>query len=315
MKVIPPIALDLSACNGLGDLICSTPTIKKLYDYYEKKITVLSQMPEIFKNNPYVEESFKNSSVDINYFKQNYLLHDTFYNVGKKNQYGIEYKHNMIDIRQFHAIQLGFMLAKDEMECFYKPTYDKKYHFHKNSVVIHPVQNWATRTWSAENWMKLTKMLYDDGVYVISIGKDSSETGFYNVQKPIFNFEIEYGMNLMNKTNISDCWHIINDAKAVVTMDSGILHLAGTTDTHIIHLGSHLKPEFRAPYRFGRQDYKYDYVRGGCGLECGSNAKYGIKEWGNIQGVAPLIKCLENKESFECHPSVEQIFENLMKII
>lgn len=91
--------------------------------------------------------------------------------------------------------------------------------------------------------------------------------------------------------------------------------MAGTTDSHIVHLGSHLKPEFRAPYRLGSQDYKYDYVRGGCGLECGSNAKYGIKEWGNIQGVAPLIKCLENKETFECQPSVEQVFENLMKII
>lgn len=119
----------------------------------------------------------------------------------------------------------------------------------------------------------------------------------------------------MNKTSISQCWHLINKARCFITMDSGLLHLAGTTETPIVHLGSSIKPEFRIPYRNGSQDYRYKYVRGGCGLECGSNAKHGIKEWGNIQGVAPLIKCLENKPTFECHPSVEQVFESIKSLI
>jgi len=314
MSKILPIALDLSACNGLGDLICATPTIKKLHEFYESKVTIVSPMPELFKKNPHVESSYKSSSIDWKYFNQHYLMHKTFYNVGKKNEMGIEYKHNMIDIRQFHAIQLGFMLAKDELECFYRPTFPNKYSLPSKYVVIHPVQNWATRTWDSEKWQELVHKLYESGIYVVSIGKKSSETGFFNVDKPVFDIKIEYGLDLMNETNISDCWHIINGADAVITMDSGILHLAGTTDTHIIHLGSHIKPEFRAPYRHGTQDYKYRYVRGGCGIECGSNAKYGVKEWGSIQGVPPLIKCLENKPTFECHPSVQSVFLEIMKI-
>jgi ADP-heptose:LPS heptosyltransferase len=182
-------------------------------------------------------------------------------------------------------------------------------------VLIHPVSTWESRTWSAENWMQLTQNLNDLGYNVISIGKDSSETGFFNVQKPVFNFEIEKGMNLMNKTSISDCWHLINKAHCFVTMDSGLLHLAGTTDTHIIHLGSSIKPEFRMPYRKGRQGvYKYDYVRGMCGLECASDMKYGVKQWGNIQGVAPLIKCLEKKEKYECHPFSFQVLNTILEI-
>ena len=39
------VCLNLSECNGLGDLICATPTIKKLYDSYQKKIIVISKMP------------------------------------------------------------------------------------------------------------------------------------------------------------------------------------------------------------------------------------------------------------------------------
>jgi ADP-heptose:LPS heptosyltransferase len=50
------VCLNLSECNGLGDLICATPTIKKLYDSYQKKIIVISKMPELFKMNPYVEK-------------------------------------------------------------------------------------------------------------------------------------------------------------------------------------------------------------------------------------------------------------------
>jgi hypothetical protein len=35
--------------------------------------------------------------------------------------------------------------------------------------------------------------------------------------------------------------------------------------------------------------------------------KYGVKEWGTIQGVPPLIGCLENKATFECHPAVDHV--------
>ena len=310
-----PICLNLTECNGLGDLICATPTIKKIHDSYGQKVTILSKMPELFKTNPYVEKSFKSSSVDMGYFNENYLMHNSFYNVGKRNERGIEYKHNMMDIRQFHAIHLGFMLSEDEMECFYKPLTELTIEVPEKYVLIHPVSTWESRTWKAENWMQLTQSLNDLGYNVISIGKDSSETGFFNVNKPVFNFEIEKGMNLMNKTSISDCWHLINKAMCFVTMDSGLLHLAGTTDTHIIHLGSSIKPEFRMPYRRGRQGvYKYDYVRGTCGLECASDMKYGVKQWGDIQGVAPLIKCLEDKPTYECHPFVINVLNRILEI-
>jgi hypothetical protein len=310
------ICLDLSECNGLGDLICATPTIKKISEAYNKKILVISKMTEIFKHNPYVDKSIKASSIDMGYVRENYLIHNSFYNVGKKNERGIEYKHNTIDIRQFHAINLGFMLGKDEMECFYLPTEELSFELPETPyVLIHPVSTWPSRTWSAENWMNLTKELNEKGYNVVSIGKDSSETGFFNVQKPVFNFEIEKGINLMNKTSISDCWHLMINASAFVTMDSGLLHLAGTTDVPIIHLGSSIKPEFRIPYRDNRQDYKYHYVRGGCGLECASNMKYGVETWGNIQGVQPLIGCCEKKESYECHPSVKQVLGKLIEMI
>jgi ADP-heptose:LPS heptosyltransferase len=311
-----PICLDLSTCPSLGDTICATPTLKKLYDSYNKKITVVSNFPEIFKKNPYVDKTYHSKNMDMDFVRTVYLTHNSFYNIGKKNEFGVEYKHNRMDIRQFHAVMLGFMLSSNEMECSYNPDeFEPIEGLPEKYVLIHPVQTWPNRTWSAENWMKLTKMLNDKGISVVSIGKDSSEVGFFNIQKPTFNFEITNGLNLMNKTSISQAWHLINKSSCFITMDSGLLHLAGTTDVEIIHLGSALIPEFRIPYRNNSQNYKHHYIGGSCNLFCGSDMKYGVEEWGDIQGVAPLIGCLENKPTFECHPTLDKVYNTIINII
>lgn len=302
-----PICLDVSECNGLGDLISVTPTIRVMAKAYDQKIMVISKMPELFRNNPWVSASYYPSVMNMPYVHENYIYHNSFYNVGKKNNRGIEYKHNRMDIRQFHAINLGFMLRQDEMECEYYPTEDITHSLPDNYIVVHPVSTWPTRTWSEESWIELIGRLQKMGYNIVAIGKDGSETGFFNVEKPVHRITLDSITNLMNKTSVSDCWHIINKAQAVVTMDSGILHLAGTTDTYIFELGSAISPEFRTPYRQGVQGYKHYYIGGSCKLFCSSNMKYGIKEWGDIQGVQPLIKCMENKPTFECHPTVDQV--------
>jgi hypothetical protein len=43
--------------------------------------------------------------------------------------------------------------------------------------------------------------------------------------------------------------------------------------------------------------------------------KYGVEEWGDIQGVQPLIRCLENKNTFECHPRVDAVVEAINQLI
>lgn len=310
------ICLDLTEAKAIGDTLCSTPVLRKLYDSYNSKIIVVTDFPELFKNNPLVEKVYQSSSINREFINSNFISHNSFYENGQKNNKGIEFKHNRIDIRQYHAIKLGFMLTKDEMELDYIPdTFEPINKLPEKYVLIHPVQNWPSRTWDAVKWMELTKKLNEQNISVVSIGKESSEVGFFNVKKPIFNFEIKNGINLMNKTTLSQSWHLIDKSMCFITMDSGLLHLAGTTDSNILQLGSSINKEFRAPYRNGSQDYKYHYVGGGCSLFCGSDMKYGVKEWGDIQGVPPLINCLENKPTFECHPSVDQVFNKILEII
>jgi ADP-heptose:LPS heptosyltransferase len=305
------VCIDVLGCRALGDTLAVTPTLRKLYQSYNKKISIATHHPELFKNNPYVDNVF----TEMNDFIRN--EYETFisFNVGYHPN-GVCYKHNAMDIRQFHAVNLGFMLTKDEMSMDYFPDeMELIENLPEKYVLIHPVQNWNSRTWDAKKWQMLTKILNERGIAVVSIGKDSSELGGSNVDKPVFNFNIDLGLNLMNKTSLSQTWHLINNSMCFITMDSGLLHLAGTTDIEIIQLGSSINPEFRSPFRNGSQDYKYHYVLGGCGLHCASDMKYGVREWQSIQGIPSLVNCLERKETFECHPTIFSVYNKVLEII
>jgi ADP-heptose:LPS heptosyltransferase len=305
------VCIDVLGCRALGDTLAVTPTLRKLYQSYNKKISIATHHPELFKNNPYVDNVF----TEMNDFIRN--EYETFisFNVGYHPN-GVCYKHNAMDIRQFHAVNLGFMLTKDEMSMDYFPDeIEPIENLPEKYVLIHPVQNWNSRTWDAKKWQMLTKILNERGIAVVSVGKDSSELGGSNVDKPVFNFNIDLGLNLMNKTSLSQTWHLINNSMCFITMDSGLLHLAGTTDIEIIQLGSSINPEFRSPFRNGSQDYKYHYVLGGCGLHCASDMKYGVREWQSIQGIPSLVNCLERKETFECHPTIFSVYNKVLEII
>lgn len=307
------ICLDITGCRALGDALCATPLIRKLYNSYNKKVSVITHMTELFSNNPYVKNVYDNS-INKEELKEIYDIYETFDISYKPN--GVCNKHNSMDIRQFHAISLGLMLTKEEMTLDYIPKYSTVVpNIPEKYVLIHSVQNWNSRTWNVNNWKLLTKLLNEKGISVISIGKNSSELGGSNVDKPVFDFDIENGLNLVNKTTLDETWSLIANSLCFITMDSGLLHLAGTTDAQIIQLGSSINPEFRAPYRYGSQDYKYHYVRGGCGIHCASDVKYGVKEWGSIQGIPPLVNCLENKPTFECHPSVIQVYNKVLEFV
>jgi len=308
-----------SSASAIGDLISATPTIKKLAEIYKSQITVISTHPYLFDNLPYVSESIAFDKYSEEELSQIYDLHKSFFLLGKQDSRGIEFKHAICDIRQFHAKDLGFMLTPSEMSCDYFPKENESclsgLNLPKEYVVIHPAQSWSSRTWSKYNWQTLCILLEEINVPVVSIGKDSIEHSVNGTMtKPVFKLDIRNGIDLSNKTTLDQTWHILNNAKCVVTMDSGVLHLAGTTDTHIIQLGSSIKPEYRAPYRKGSQSYKYEYVGGTCNLHCASDLSYSLRDWGHIQSVTLIGGCLEKKPSFECNPSFNKVFESVKNL-
>jgi autotransporter strand-loop-strand O-heptosyltransferase len=309
----------LSTTPALGDLICATPTIRKLSQVYGSPVLVISHNPDILKNLPYVSKSLNLSQVNVEDLEIAYDLHKSFHLLGKQDHLGIEFKHAICDIRQFHAKDLGFMLLPEEMSCDYVPSSDSsclsEIDLPASYVVLHAVKSWESRTWDPYKWQILANSLENCGIDVVVIGKDSGEYSSQgNLNKPAFSLKLKRGKDLTNSTSLDQSWHILNRAKAVVTMDSGIMHLAGTTDVHIIQLGSNIHPLYRIPYRKGTQDYKYSYVNGSCSIHCASDMRYSLRDWGGIQNVTLIETCLEPGKNFSCKPDVEKVIEEVQRV-
>ena len=304
-----PVALWIDT-PALGDTIAATPTLRKLSKAFnDLPLTVFTSNPSLFDGHPLVYHA-----LPLDAPKDGFKVYHTFWPlVGKTYDLSgpkVEFRHSNTDIRQFHAMSLGFSLAQDEleMELYCEQEYELPF---TDYVIIHPTHTWPTRTWPQEKWQELVDRLNAKGIPVVAVGKDSAEVGTFNVQKPVMNVDIKLGVSLLNNPEINIAvlrWMMNHRARAVVTMDSGILHVAGTTDVEIIQLGSSIDWRLRAPWRNGTQDYKYSYIAGGCDIMCTSNMKYNSRVHGSIHGVPPQINCLENKPTFECHPAVDQVF-------
>ena len=308
------LAIDTPA---LGDTIAAIPTLRKISEAHDNKpITVFTSKPFLFEGHPLVDIALPLDQID----REEYFVHRTFMSlVGKSHDLdgeSVEFRYSNMDFRQFHAVSLGFTLKESEMEIDLYIERERELPV-KDYVIIHPTHTWPTRTWEQAKWQELIDRLNERGIPVVAIGRDSSEVGHFNTDKPVMPINIKLGVNLLNDPNNDPAelrWMMNHRAKAVVTMDSGILHIAGTTDVNIIQLGSSIDNKLRAPYRNGSQDYKYNFVAGGCGIFCSSNQKYNIQAHGSIQGVPPQVRCLEGKPTFECHPTVDQVFEATTKL-
>jgi ADP-heptose:LPS heptosyltransferase len=301
----------LIGCNGIGDTLCAIPTIKHLSKVYTKNIHVFTYQPEIFKNFPYITLTDNYDAGD-----NDFLIHTFRPDL---------FVHTRTDIRQLHAISSGFQLLPEEMNMeFYPDPYIPIENLPQNYIVIHPSKTWPSRTWEKERWQELVDKLNEKGIPIVIVGKDSSEHGTYHIQKPVFDIQIKNGLNLVNKIGLHQTWHILNKSSMVITMDSGILHLAGTTDTYIIQLGSSVQIKLRAPYRKDVQNYKYSYISGECQIFCASDMKKCVAHNGKHTIMPPVAFCLERGESignendidpniYKCHPTVDQVYIEVMK--
>lgn len=306
--------------QSFGDTLASTPTLRYLSKSHRKKINVVTYNKHIFNRNPYVgslltfEEYNKLILSDI-------IKYESFTFAGRKDNNGIEKKFSHIDARQIHAMDLGFQLPNEELGYdFYPEPLSLEVELPKKYVALHVTSNWPNRTWDYNNWVALIGWLKGKNIYTVLIGAGYKEEVHHSIgDKPLAKdcpmFDDYYGLDLTNKGSMGDMWWIINGAECLVTMDSGPLHLASCTDTHIIQLGSAINPAFKRFYRKGDWKYKYLFLGGSCSLFCNTNLFYNVQNWGDINSVPPLPNCLENKPTFECHPVVSQVTDVMSSIL
>ena len=306
--------------QSFGDTLASTPTLRYLSKSHRQKINVVTYNKYVFDNNLYI-----NSVMSFDEFNSlnlsDIIKYESFTHAGRKDNNGIEKKFSHIDVRQIHSMDLGFQLPNEDLEYDFTPNpLSLDIHLPEKYVVLHVTTNWPNRTWDYQNWKGLIKWLKEQNIFTVLVGAGYKEPihvslGDEPLTKECPMFDDFYGLDLTNKGSIGDMYWVMKDAECIVTMDTGPLHLASCTDAHIIQLGSAINPSFKRWYRNGDWTYKYHFLGGSCKLFCNTNLFYNVKEWGDINSVPPLLGCLENKPTFECHPQLDDVINKVKEIM
>jgi len=113
----------------------------------------------------------------------------------------------------------------------------------RDRIIIHPALSTISRGWPKEYWQDLASRLISQGYEVVSTGMTIApwvnNTYILDGVLEAFNLPILHNIALYNQ------------AKLLISNDSGPIQLAGATDCGILGLYSVMAPEYRLPYRHG----------------------------------------------------------------
>lgn len=112
----------------------------------------------------------------------------------------------------------------------------------------------VTRMWHAEHLLGVATWLKENGFIPVFIGKTDMDQHIPENLRPKTSLPDDvssYGVDLRNKTTLLELASIMKHSRAVCGVDSGPIHLAGTTHTPIVCGYTSVSSENRIPIREG----------------------------------------------------------------
>ena len=318
---------------GQGDVLLCEPTLRKISESLNRKISVVTNRPEALFNHPCIDDIFLLDSKAMTYAKtsesifrreKNYDVLICRPNFSLKGD--MPFRWPACEYGQRAANFLGLGLRKRERNIKFFPIQKQDYSFLKEYVVCSINVSSPIRFWSFDKWNKLFKLFEEKNIKVAIIGTPDLKPHNFGDDigekfLPDHSEELDTSkvLDLTNKS-LEENYNIINSCKALVTTDTAAQHLCGATDTWLFLIGSSIHPEATMPWRQGSQEYKAVHVIGDCELFCSSNLDYSLRpgkvfKKTHVKLFAPVDKlCLENFDEPKCHPQPEKVFKEVLKI-
>lgn len=104
-----------------------------------------------------------------------------------------------------------------------------------NAVLISCTHVTDVRTWSYETVHGIAEWVRDRGMVPVYIGKVDNDPILKDSPfRASFKDVPSFGVDLRNKTSMTEIASIMNRSKAIVGIDGGLIHLAGTTSIPIV---------------------------------------------------------------------------------
>jgi len=213
---------------ALGDVILATPVPRRLKrENPGAEISVQTAYYDVFRNNPYVLPTI--DPINIHHGP-----YDTVINLDLA--YENQPRMHIVEAYMLHAFGDAGRTEDKRQELFFDRT-PMKHIAGKGYVAVHAaVAGWKNRTLPRDTWREVLHRLNVAGLQPILVGTERDAV-------PGFDCPTFFVPDIhMQATLIQSC-------ECFVGSDSGLLHVAGATDTPIVGVFTCADPEYRLPFR------------------------------------------------------------------
>lgn len=124
-------------------------------------------------------------------------------------------------------------------------------------VVLCPGTTWPSKRWLSQRWAMVGDSLIREGYKVVFLGAKADRPLVEEIKK----FMRGPCLDLTGKTTIREAAGILENAKLVISVDSGAMHLATAVNTPVLALFGPTAPQIQGPYG---KEHKVIYKKSSC---------------------------------------------------
>jgi len=150
----------------------------------------------------------------------------------------------------------------DKTKAVAKRLLDQHHLSEKNYIAVNPIAYWETKLWDSAKFAKLADQI-KEGLKLDVIFTGSNRTDAADILSRMK----KEGINLGGKTSLPILAEIYKSARAVITTDSGPMHLAAAMGTPVIALFGPTDPARTGPYGKGHAVIRADLPCSPCLLK------------------------------------------------
>lgn len=288
-----PINILVRRRAAIGDVIMSTVVVRELKHRYGANcmIDIATDFIDIFRNSPHVRNIYPvDAAPDTNKY-------DLFVNLD--DAYELNPTQHYVNNYVYRA--LGTVDVNKQVELFCDDTdcaqVDADLEILGRPFVVVHMRNWhwASKNMKFEVWLQIFEKIFHHttDMTVVCVG-GKTDHALHNA--PLF-------YDFRDRYNSQQIAYLISQAECFVGTDSGPFHCAAATDTHMVALLTHLRPERILPYRHGQLGWNCTAIQtledcAGC----------------NDDQIRPVRQLVCKKETFPCagNWNVDQIAQAIL---
>jgi ADP-heptose:LPS heptosyltransferase len=280
MKLEQPINILVRRRAAIGDTIMSTAVVRELTKRYNNcNIDVATEFVEVYRNNPHIRNIY------LPHMMPDVATYDLYINLD--DAYELNPTQHYVDSMFYRAFGDNFRNLDQRVELW--PSDDDRREVVQDMedlgqqfVVVHMRQwHWASKNISLDTWFEVFGLLFEQRTdfTIVCVGGD---TDFAVQDHPLI-------FDARGRYNSQQMKYLCDHAQAFVGIDSGPFQCAAASNTHIIALLTHLRPECILPYRKHEMGYNCTAIQ--TSEDCAGC---------NDDQVRPVRQLVCKKQTFPC---------------